>query len=232
MIIDGISVAVTRKNIKRVNISVRPPNGDVSMSVPYSTSVEDIERVFRTKIGWVRDKQALYADRPKMMKRQYVYGETLYLWGKAYELQVFRWSRNSVQVRDGKVMMTVRSDTTVESRERQIREWYRRLLSAEIDRLLPKWEAMTGISCNSWQTRKMTTRWGTCNITERKIWFSLQLVKRPIECLEFIIVHELTHLVHKEHGVEFDALVEKHMPNWRDYNAMLSTPLNDDWVEG
>jgi predicted metal-dependent hydrolase len=166
-----------------------------------------------------------------MMKRQYVYGETLHLWGKAYELQVFRFSRNSVLLRDGKVMMTVRSDTTIESRERQIREWYRKLLSAEIDRLLPKWETITGISCNSWQTRKMTTRWGTCNITERKIWFSLQLAKRPVECLEFIIIHELTHLVHKKHGVEFDAFVEKHMPNWRDYDAMLSTPLNDDWVE-
>jgi predicted metal-dependent hydrolase len=119
-------------------------------------------------------------------------------------------------------MLTVRPDSTAARREKFVREWYRERLKEEITRTLPKWETATGLKCDSWHTKRMTSKWGTCNITRRKIWINLQLAQKPIECLEYIILHELAHLRVRNHNAAFAALLDKHMPFWREVKKRLN----------
>jgi hypothetical protein len=124
----------------------------------------------------------------------------------------------------------VRRNSTEKQRDNFIREWYREQLKDETARLLPKWETVTGLKCDTWQTKYMTSKWGTCNIASKKIWLNLQLAKKPIECLEYIILHELLHLSIKNHNAEFTALMDKYMPFWKEIKKKLNEQILDCWV--
>lgn len=145
-----------------------------------------------------------------------------YFWGKQYYLQTEYGKKNSIVLSSDKAVLTVRKESTVEQRENFVREWYRELLKTEIARLLPKWEKITGLKAESWQTKYMTTRWGTCNTKTGKLWFNLQLAKKSPECLEYIILHELVHLVEKKHNERFVSLMDKYMPMWREVKTTLN----------
>jgi predicted metal-dependent hydrolase len=124
-------------------------------------------------------------------------------------------------------ILTVRKKSTAVQRENFIREWYRKQLKNEIIRLLPKWEKITGLKCNSWQTKYMTTRWGTCNPKTKKIWLNLQLAKKTPECIEYIILHELIHLREKRHNERFVSFMDKYMPMWREIKVTLNGQILD-----
>ena len=232
MIIDGIGVRIDRKKIKNMHLYVKPPDGVVSVSAPLRMSAVTIERFVRAKIGWVRKQQENFARQPRQAPRRYVSGETLYLWGKQYFLQVDYGNRYSLSLSGDSAMLIVRNGSTIAQRENFVREWYRELLKEEITRTLPKWEAATGLKSDSWQTRYMTSKWGTCNISKRKIWFNLELAKKPIECLEYIILHELAHLRVRNHNAAFAALLDKHMPFWREVKKRLNEQTLDCWDVG
>ena len=221
MVIAGIEVQINRKKIKNMYVYVKPPNGAVLVSAPLNMSDDAIERFVRSKAGWIKVQQTKFARQLPQTERQYVSGETLYLWGKQYLLNVDFSNKNSIELSDNIVKLTVRQDSTVKQREKFVREWYRELLKIEITRLLPEYENLTGLKCKSWQTKYMTSRWGTCNTAERKIWFNLQLAKKPVECLEYIILHELIHLRIKNHGADFIVLMDKYMPLWREVKKKL-----------
>jgi len=231
MVIAGIDVQVNRKKIKNMHLYVKPPNGVVSVSAPLNMSDDAIERFVRTKVSWMKTQQAKFTGQLRQTERQYVSGETLYLWGKQYFLQVDFGNRNSIELSGNTVKLTVRQDSTVKQRDNFVREWYRDLLKGEITRLLPKYENLTGLKCNSWQTKYMMSKWGTCNIPERKIWLNLQLAKKPVECLEYIILHELIHLRVKNHNADFTALMDKYMPFWREVKKKLNEQILDCWVD-
>lgn len=229
MIIAGIEVRVDKKNIKNMHLYVKPPNGIVSVSAPINMNDAAIERFVRTKISWLKTQQAKFAAQLRQTERQYVSGETLYLWGKQYFLQVDCDNKNSLVLSGETAKLTVRRESTAVQRDNFVREWYREQLKAEIMRLLPKWETATGLKCDLWQTKYMTSRWGTCNIADRKIWFNLQLVKKPVECLEYIILHELIHLRVKNHNAAFTAQMDKYMPLWREVKKKLNEQILDYW---
>lgn len=229
-LVTGIEVRVDRKNIKNMHLYVKPPNGAVSVSAPQDMSDDAIERFVRTKTSWLKTQQAKFAGQLRQTKRQYVSGETLYLWGKQYFLQVDYGNKNSIVLSGNKAKLTVRKESTAHQRDNFVREWYREKLKAEITRLLPRWEASTGLKCASWQTKYMTSKWGTCNIAKQKIWFNLQLAKKPVECLEYIIVHELVHMRVKNHNADFTALMDKYMPLWRAVKKKLNGQILDCWV--
>jgi hypothetical protein len=193
-------------------------------------SDDAIERFVRTKTSWLKAQQAIFSGQLRQTKRQYVSGETLYLWGKQYFLQVNYGNKNSLELRDNRAILIVRKKSTVRQRDNFVREWYREKLKAEVTRLLPKWEKATGLKCSSWQTKYMTSKWGACNIAERKIWFNLQLAKKPVECLEYIILHELIHIRVKKHNADFTALMVKYMPFWREVKKKLNSQILDCWV--
>lgn len=226
--IADISVEIVKKNIKNIHLSVLPPDGKVRISAPMAMSDDAIIMFVRTKLGWIRKQQAKFEAQPRQSEREYVSGETLYVWGRQYFLQVEYGYKGNALVLDGnKAILTVRKESTAKQREAFVNEWYRGLLKAEVEKYLPKWEKITGLYCSSWQSKYMTTRWGTCNTGTRKIWLNLQLAKKPVECLEYVILHELAHLTVKNHGADFVAILDQYMPYWRE----LKKQLNDSKLD-
>jgi len=220
--ISGIPIEVCKKDIKNMHLYVKPPNGYVTVSAPLSMSDMAIERFVRTKASWIKNQVAKFENQPRQSERRYVSGETLYVWGKQYYLQTEYGNKNSLMLSGDKAVLTVRKESTAEQRENFVREWYRGLLKAEIERLLPKWEKATGLKPSGWQTKYMTTRWGTCNTKTGGIWLNLQLAKKTPECLEYVILHELVHLVEKTHNERFVLLMDKYMPMWREVKTTLN----------
>ena len=182
----------------------------------------------RTKIDWIRKQQQQFDEQRRQTERQFVSGETFYVWGKQFFLQVvYSYKGNSLKLSGDKAILTVRKESTAEQRDNYVNEWYRDLLKAEIAKRLPIWEERTGLYCSSWQTKYMTTRWGTCNPETGRIWVNLQMAKKPLECLDYILLHELTHLKYRNHRQDFLAFMDSHMPYWRDTRKLLNDCVLD-----
>lgn len=220
--ISDIPIDVSKKNIKNMHLYVKPPNGNVMVSAPLSMSDEAIERFVRTKVNWIKQQVEKFDNQPRQSQREYISGETLFVWGKQYYLQTEYSNKNSLVLSGDKAVLTVRKESTALQREKFIREWYRDLLKAEINVLLAKCEKTTGLKATSWQTKYMTSRWGTCNTQSGKIWLNLQLAKKTPECLEYVIIHELAHLIEKNHNERFVSLMDKFMPMWREIKMTLN----------
>ena len=223
ILVANISVEVVKKNIKNLHLSVLPPDGKVRVSAPEALSDDAIAMFVRTKIGWIRKQQEKFELQPRQNERQYVSGETLYVWGRQFFLRVeYSYKGNALVISGDNAILTVRKESTVKQRETFVNEWYRTLLKAEVEKYLPKWERITGLQCSSWQSKYMTTKWGTCNTSTGKIWLNLQLAKKPIECLEYVILHELIHLKVRNHGPEFVTEMNRYMQNWREIRNQLN----------
>ena len=225
--ISGIEIEINKKDIKHLHLYVKPPNGRVSVSAPLSMPDEAIERFVRIKLSWIKKQREKYETQPRQSKREYLSGESFYVMGKQYYLQVNYGFKNSLLLSGNKAILTVRKESTIKQREHFVREWYRELLKIEINKYLPKWEEKTGIKCTDWQTKYMTTRWGTCNRTQGKIWFNLMLAKKTPECLEYVILHELLHFEEKNHTERFISLMDKYMPLWREIKNSLNGQILD-----
>ena len=229
--ISGIKIEVQKKNIKNLHLVVAPPDGKVRVSAPMHLSDESITMFVRTKLGWIKKQQEKFEKQPRQSEREYVSGETLYLFGQQYFLRVeYSYKGNSLVLEGNEAILTVRKESTVSQREAFVNEWYRAKLKEKIEIYLPKWERIAGLYCDSWQTKYMTTRWGTCNTSTRKIWLNLQLAKKPIECLEYVILHELAHLKVRNHSKDFVALMDQYMPYWRETKKLLND-LKLDYME-
>lgn len=221
--ISGITIDIQKKNIKNMHLAVLPPDGKVRVSAPMRLSDESIAMFVRTKLGWIKKQQEKFALQPRQSEREFISGETLYVFGKQYFLRVmYSYRGNSLVLNGNEAVLTVRKESTARQREAFVNEWYRDLLKEKISIYLPKWEQITGLYCDSWQTKYMTTRWGTCNTNTRKIWFNLQLAKKPIECLEYVILHELAHLKVRNHSKDFVAIMDQYMPYWRETKKLLN----------
>ena len=228
IVVSNISVEVIRKNIKNLHLSVLPPDGRVRVSAPTQLTDEAITMFVRTKLGWIKKQQEKFQQQPRQSERQYVSGETLYVWGKQYFLQVeYSYKGNALTLSGDKAILTVRKESSPKQRGSFVNEWYRSLLKQEVAKYLPKWEKTTGLYCSSWQSKYMTTKWGTCNPTSKKIWLNVQLAKKPIECLEYVILHELAHLKVHNYGPEFTAILDQYMPYWRDHRRRLNDSTLD-----
>lgn len=205
-----------------MNILLCSPNFGIDFAIP------NLKSGIRTKIGWIKRQQEKFEQQPRQTAREYVSGEALYVWGRQYYLLVNYSNRGKSLELDGdKAILTVREESTAEQRGRFVNEWYREILKAEIERVLPKWEEITGLHPDGWQTKNMTTRWGTCNVKTHKIWLNLQLAKKTPECLDYVILHELTHLMEKNHNNNFVAHMDRFMPNWREIRKKLNSQILD-----
>ncbi len=226
--ISGIEIEVQKKNIKNLHLVVAPPDGRVRVSAPMHLSDDSIKMFVRTKLCWIKKQQEKFEKQPRQSEREYVSGETLYVFGQQYFLRVeYSYKGNSLVLSGNEAILTVRKESTAKQREAYVNEWYRALLKEKIEIYLPKWENITGLYCDSWQTKYMTTRWGTCNTNTRKIWLNLQLAKKPIECLEYVILHELAHLKVRNHSKDFVTIMNQYMPYWREKKQLLNNSLLD-----
>lgn len=226
--INDIEVEIQKKNIKNLHLSVLPPKGKVRVSAPDSMNDDAIRIFIITKIGWIKKQQEKYKNQLRQCEREYVSGESVYLWGKRYRLDVvYSNVCNNVKIKGNKLIFQVREASTAEQRENVLNDWYRRNIKEEIPQLLEKWQKIIGVTASDWGVKNMKTRWGTCNIEDKRIWLNLQLVKKPFECLEYVMVHELVHLLEKNHNKIFISYMDEFLPNWRKIKEELNSIILD-----
>ena len=233
MTVGGVEVAVIRKAIKNLHLGVYPPNGRVRVATPLAVSDEAVRLAVVGKLGWIRRQRARFVAQPRQSRREMVSGESHYFQGRRYRLRVVHndGAAKIVRRNNSTLELQVRPEITVNGRERILHQWYRQHLRELIPALLEKWQAVLGVHASEFGIKKMKTKWGTCNIEARRIWINLELAKKPVSCLEYIIVHELTHLLERNHNDRFTAIMDRHLPTWRMSRKELnSEPLaNEQW---
>ncbi|AUM13487.1 M48 family metallopeptidase [Ketobacter alkanivorans] len=231
--IGPIEVQLNRKAIKNLHISVLPPDGRVRVSAPKTMSDNAIRMAVISRIPWIRKQQSDFAKQPRQSDREMVSGECHYLWGKRYRLDLIeRKGRHEIKVGRGRLHLHVSEGTTFERKVLQLDSFYRGLLKERISELLPSWETKVGVSAADWGVKKMKTKWGSCNTNAKRIWLNLELAKKPPECLEYILVHELVHLHERKHNARFKHYMDTFLPDWRERRDLLNKmPLaNTRWV--
>jgi predicted metal-dependent hydrolase len=231
--IGGIEVEVNRRSIKNIHLSVLPPNGRVRLSVPSKTSEQAIRLAIVNKLAWIKKQQSDFAKQPRQSVREMANGECHYLWGQKYRLTITEAKgKFSVQAKgSNKLELAVSGSTSIDNKLKLLNGFYREEMQVSMAKMLPKWQKKLGVAPESLGIKKMKTKWGSCNIQAKRIWLNLELAKKPIECMEFILVHELVHLHERHHNERFRSLMNKHMPNWKERRDLLnSLPLAyEDW---
>lgn len=228
----GIEVDVVFKDIKNVHLSVYPPMGRVRISAPSRMSLETIRVYAISKLGWIKQQQKKLREQERETPREYLARESHYLWGKRYLLKVLEEAaKPSVELQHSKILLKVRPETDVAAREVVVAQWYRDQMKAAVPALLAKWEPELGVKVERFFVQRMKTRWGSCNLEARTIRLNSELAKKLPECLEYIVVHELVHLLEPTHNDRFKALMDQYLPHWRQYRDMLNkSPLrHEDW---
>lgn len=218
MIISGIEVEVVKKNIKNIHLGVYPPEGRVRVAAPEKTTDESVRLLVVSKLTWIKRQKEKFLNQERQTKREYISGESIYLWGIRYRLRVIERDNyySKVEIECNRfVNLYVKKGTPREKKEAIINEWYRKQIKQEIPKLISKWEPIIGLEVKEWGVRKMQTKWGTCKNEDSRIWLNLYLAKRPHQCLEYVIVHEMIHLKERTHNEVFKALMDKFYPNWR-----------------
>lgn len=232
--IEGLEVHVVRKAIKNLYVSVRPPDGQVRVSAPLAVADDFIIAMVRSRLLWIEEKQSFIKD--QSIKTPFTMGqdEIHYLFGKQCSLEVVeRSGKHGICLRDeSTLVLSVHPGTSVENRLLVLNAWYRSLLHDRITVLLDVWQERIGVEVSSWGIKRMKSKWGSCNITRKRIWLSLELAKRPVECLECVVVHELVHLLERCHNARFYQLMDTFLPTWRSsHDALRRDGLGDDFLE-
>ena len=231
--VSGISVEVVRKDIKHFYIGVHPPNGHVRVSAPLYFDEDAIRMAVITRLAWIRRKQAEFAKQERQPQREFVTGESHYFEGRRYRLDVIEqdcpptvWLPNNT-----KIALSVRLGSDRAKREAVMQRWYREHLRKQIPPLLEKWEPKLEVSVNEVRIKKMKTLWGSCNIEAKRIWLNLELAKKSKPCLVYVLVHEMVHLLERNHNDRFRELMDRFLPQWRIYRDQLNrAPLaHEDW---
>lgn len=231
--VSGIEVQIVRKAIKNLHLSVYPPDGQVRVAAPEHVNDENVRLAVIDRLAWIKRQQQDFRDQPRQSERQYISGECHYFLGRRCRLEVIeRVGKAEIQLlKSGRLKMFVRPGASAEIKEKLLNDWYRQALKQRVPELLDTWQPLVGRQAQAWGIKKMKTKWGSCNIEQRRIWLNLELAKKPPECLEYILVHELVHLHERHHNERFRKLLEAVMPDWRTrVKALNSSPLaHEDW---
>jgi predicted metal-dependent hydrolase len=221
--VSGLPVEIVRKNIKNIYFRVYPPEGTVRVSAPKHISDEGVRLAVVSRMAWLQKQREKVSNQPRPVERRYVSGESCLYQGRPYALEVVeQYGKHSLCLLDDERMrLTVSPGTTTENRRLVVDSWYRQQLKGVIPELLEKWQPITGKWVNSWGVKRMKTRWGSCNITEARIWLNLELARKPPECLEYVLVHELVHLHERYHNANFKRLMDRFLPGWRERRDRL-----------
>ena len=218
-----VSIRVTRKDIKHVHLSVHPPSGRVTLTAPASTRLEVARAYAISKLGWIRAQRSALLAQARETPRRFVERESHWLWGRRHLL--------SVRVQDGKpfvslnhkrITLTLRPGSDVQQRAEVIHEWHKSLLHAAVPPLIQKWEPKLQVNVKRYFLQRMKTKWGSCNHGAGNIRINTELAKKPKDLLEYVIVHEMVHLLEPTHSERFIELLGKHYPSWREARAELN----------
>ncbi len=214
--VNGITVDIVRKEIKNLHLGVYPPDGKVRVAAPLAVNDEAIRYAVIGKMGWIKQQQAKFTNQPRQSTREMVSGESHYFLGQRYRLDVIE-GPGPVKVICNKsvIKLHMPPHSNTKQRELALQQWYRKEIKSIIPLMLEKWQPILSVEVAEWGVKKMKTKWGSCNTSERRIWINLELIKKPIQCLEYIVVHELVHLLEKHHSARFKAYMDNFMPHWR-----------------
>jgi predicted metal-dependent hydrolase len=215
--VSGLPVEIVRKAIKNLHLGVYPPNGRVRVAVPVRVRDEAVRLAVISRLGWIKRQRRRFHSQERQSAREYVSRESHYFLGRRYLLNVIEHDGPSQVSRRGNKILELRVPKGASShrREQILLSWYRKNLKVLILPLIEKWGAKTGMRVESWGVRRMKTKWGSCNNADRRIWLNLELAKKPIHCLEYILVHEMVHLTERHHNERFTMLLDQFLPNWR-----------------
>jgi predicted metal-dependent hydrolase len=218
-----IAIALTRKNVKHVHLSVHPPNGRVTLVAPARTRPEVARAYAVSKLGWIRSQQARMRGQARETRRQFVERESHYLWGRRYLLSVAeRDAKPTVRVDHRRIFLTTRPGSDKARREAVMHAWHKSLLHEAVPQLIRRWEPRLGVEVSNYFLQRMKTKWGSCNHVARNIRLNTELVKKPKDLLEYVVVHEMIHLIAPTHSDRFLALLTRHYPAWCESRAELN----------
>ncbi|HPD47668.1 MAG TPA: SprT family zinc-dependent metalloprotease [Anaerohalosphaeraceae bacterium] len=230
----GIDVEVVRKDIKNLHLGVYPPNGRVRVAAPLQLKDEAVRLAVISRLGWIQRQRKGFQQQDRQSRRQMVTGETHYVQGQRYRLDVIEDDCPPTIKRRNNTILELRvpPGTAREKCEATLHRWYRRQLRSQIPALLAKWQPLVGVEVAHWGIRKMKTRWGTCNVDAGRIWLNLELAKKPASCLEYIVVHEMVHFLERHHTDRFKQLMDEFLPQWQLHREQLNrAPLShEDWT--
>ncbi len=229
--VEDIEIQLIKKNIKNLHLSVLPPDGSVRISAPKELNDEAIRLFVVSKLSWIKKQRAKFKRQERQPEREFVSGESHYFLGQRYLLNVIYTNkrRQGAAIRNKTYLdLFVRENSGKEQRRKVMREWYRSELKVLIPPLIRKWEPQIGVKVESWGVKLMKTKWGSCNIAAKRIWLNLELAKKNPACLEYIVVHEMVHLLERLHNENFVAYMDKFLPNWRSIKAELNGLVFDE----
>jgi predicted metal-dependent hydrolase len=232
--VGGLDVQVVRKPIKNLHLGVYPPSGRVRVAVPVAMSDTAVRLAVIGKLGWIKRQRAKFATQPRQTSRDMVSGESHYFQGRRYRLRVlFEQPSASVRVAGASTLeLAVPKGATRDKREAVLLQWYRGQLRDLAAPLIEKWQKVLGVKVRSWGIQRMKTKWGSCNPDTKRILLNLELAKKHQDCVEYLVVHELTHLIERRHNERFIALMDANLPKWRQHKQALNAePLgHQDWA--
>jgi len=221
--IGELAIAVTRKAVKHVHLSVHPPAGHVTLVAPTATRLEVARAYVISKLGWIRDQQAKLQAQARETPRQFIERESHNLWGRRYLLSVIETdTKPGLKIDHRQITLFVRPGTPQAKREEVMQGWYRSQLHAAVPSLIEKWEARLGVKVSAYFLQRMKTKWGSCNHRAGTIRLNTELAKKPKDLLEYIVVHEMVHLIEPTHSQRFTTLLDEHYPTWREARAELN----------
>jgi predicted metal-dependent hydrolase len=232
----GLQVEIVRKNIKNLHLGVYPPGGRVRVAAPLRVSNDAVRLAVIGKLGWIKRQQVKFERQPRESSREMVSGESHYFLGHRYRLRVIQdaGSKQSIIVRNkATIELRVHPGADVGARHRVLARWYRDQLREVLGPLMEKWQKRLGVRVTTFGIKRMKTKWGTCNTESRRVWINLELAKKSTDCLEYVVAHEIAHLLVRHHDDAFIALMDRHMPRWRSIREELNcSPLaHEVWRE-
>ncbi len=223
--VNGVSVEIVRKAIKNLHLGVYPPHGRVRVAAPMVLTDDAIRLAVIGKLGWIRRHQNNFIEQPRESTREYVSGESHYYLGRRYRLDIVRAKSQSPRIElknKSRMRLFVCASTSREEREKVLLSWHRRQLRRLAPPIIMKWEDRLGAQVAGFGIKRMKTKWGSCGLKTRRIWLNLELAKKPLHCIEYIVAHEIAHLIERHHSNRFASLMNRVLPKWRHYRDELN----------
>lgn len=227
-----IDIEVTQKEIKNIHLSVYPPNGRVKIAAPSRMKLDTIRIYAISKLPWIKKQQEKIRSQKREAEREFVSKESHYFLGKRYQLKVIELETGPVaRIAHNYLELYVRPGSSKEKRQEILENWYRQQLRTLIAELISKWEKKMRVKVEEFGIKKMKTKWGTCNKEAKRIWLNFELIKKPVECVEYIVVHEMVHLKERNHNAKFISYMNEFLPEWKQLKADLNKlPVSHvDW---
>lgn len=221
--LNELDIEIVQKNIKHVHLSVYPPDGKVKVSAPLSMAPDTLRVFVISKLAWIKKQQSKLRAQQREAPREYLDRESHYVWGKRYLLKIEEAEAPPrIELKHNKLVLSVRPGASRERKQAILEAWYRDNLRQAVPALIEKWQPCMGVCVNRFYVQSMKTKWGSCSVHSGSIRLNTELAKKPRACLEYIVVHEMTHLLEPTHNSRFIGLMDRFMPKWRFYRDELN----------